>query len=314
MDMFEQEIELMRASLSDCAFCPWECYVDRTKGKLGFCRSGSSFQIGAIVDHHGEEPVFGGEHGICNIFFTHCNLQCIYCQNYEISRNRGRIVEYDLSLEEIVFRIEKILSRGVSHVGFVSPSHMIPQMRAIISALRRRGHRPAFVMNTGGYDRVETLQMLAEEIDVYLPDFKYMDPDLALRYSGARDYPQVALRAIAEMVRQKGISAKFDEQGFIRNGVIVRHLVLPGAVENSIQVLRALAREISPDIHISLMAQYHPTPLVKSHPTLSRSITPEEYEAVLEEADRLGFTHGFIQELESAENYLPEFSREHPFE
>lgn len=264
--------------------------------------------------HHGEEPVFGGEHGICNLFFVHCNLQCIYCQNYEISRNRGRIVGYDLSLEEIVSRIEEILSRGVSHVGFVSPSHMIPQTRAIISALRRRGHAPTFVFNTGGYDRVDTLRGLADEIDVYLPDLKYMDPELAGRYSGARDYPRVALAAIEEMVRQKGIDPRFDEHGFIRKGVIVRHLVLPDAVENSIAVLRALAREISPEIHISLMAQYHPTPLVRSHPTLSRTITPEEYEQVLEEAEKLGFRHGFIQELESAENYLPEFSREHPFE
>ncbi len=312
--MFEEELEKMHAALSDCALCPWECHVDRTKGGFGFCRSGSSFQIGAIVEHHGEEPVFGGEHGICNIFFSRCNLQCIYCQNYEISRNRGRIVEYDLSLEEIVARIEQVLARGVSHVGFVSPSHMIPQTRAIISALRRRGHAPTFVFNTGGYDRVETLRALEREIDVYLPDFKYMDPDLALRYSGARGYPEVALAAIKEMVRQKGIGPKFDVHGNIREGVIVRHLVLPGAVENSIEVLRALAREVSPEIHISLMSQYHPTPLVRSHPTLSRPITPEEYEQVLEEADRLGFTHGFIQELSSAGNYLPEFSREHPFE
>jgi len=304
----------MRAALGDCAFCPWECHVDRTKGALGFCRSGSSFQIGAIVEHHGEEPIFGGERGICNVFFSHCNLQCIYCQNYEISRNRGPVVEYDLSLEEIVSRIEKVLARGVSHVGFVSPSHMIPQTRAIISALRRRGHRPTFVFNTGGYDLVGTLQALEREIDVYLPDFKYMDPDLAFRYSGARGYPQAALAAIKEMVRQKGTAAEFDKNGYIRKGVIVRHLVLPGAVENSIQVLRALAREISPEIHISLMAQYHPTPLVRSHPTLSRPITPEEYEQVLDEADRLGFSHGFIQELSSAGNYLPEFSREHPFE
>ncbi len=312
--MFEEEIARMHAALSDCALCPWDCHVDRTKGELGVCRSGAGFGIGAIAEHHGEEPVFGGEHGICNVFFTHCNLQCIYCQNYEISRNRGRIVEYDLSLEEIVSRIEMILSRGVSHVGFVSPSHMIPQMRAIISALRRRGHHPTFVMNTGGYDRVETLQKLEGDIDVYLPDLKYMDSELSARYSGARDYPQVATRAIMEMVRQKGVKVRLDKDGFIRSGVIVRHLVLPGAVENSIRVLRFLAHEISPQIHISLMSQYHPTPLVADHPTLGRTLSKAEYAKVLAEVERLGFTNGFIQELESAGNYLPRFSQPQPFE
>lgn len=311
--MFNEELERMSKELQHCAFCPWACGVDRTKGERGVCGSGAGFGIGAIVEHHGEEPIFGGKHGICNLFFSRCNLRCIYCQNYEISRNRGPVVEHDLSLEEIVSCIEKVLARGVSHVGFVSPSHMIPQTRAIIAALRRRGHAPTLVFNTGGYDLVETLRGLEKEIDVYLPDFKYMDNDLALQYSGARDYPEVALAAIKEMVRQKGISPEFDAQGSIRRGVVVRHLVLPGAVENSIAVLRTLAREISPEIYISLMAQYHPTPPVRTHPTLSRTITPEEYERVLDEAERLGFTHGFIQELSSAGNYLPEFMRENPF-
>lgn len=311
--MFEEELKRMRDELRDCAYCPWKCHVDRTSGTRGVCGSGAGFQIGAIVNHHGEEPVFGGEHGICNVFFSRCNLRCIYCQNYEISRNRGPVLEHDLSLEEIVIRIERILRRGVAHVGFVSPSHMIPQMRAIISALRRCGYHLTFVMNTGGYDSVETLRMLAGDIDVYLPDFKYMDPELAWDYSGASNYPKVALAAIKEMVRQTGITPEFDADGFIRRGVIIRHLVLPGAVDNSVRVLRTIAREISPDVYISLMAQYHPTPLVATHPFLSRTITPEEYAEVLAEAERLGFRHGFIQELDSAGNYLPEFSREHPF-
>ena len=311
--MFNHEIERMRAALRDCAYCPWVCHVNRTRGERGVCGSGAGFQIGAIVNHHGEEPVFGGEHGICNIFFSRCNLHCIYCQNYEISRNRGAVVEHDLTLAEIVARVERILDCGVTHVGFVSPSHMIPQMRAIISALHHRGRHPTTVMNTGGYDRGETLRALETEIDVYLPDLKYMDPDLAFRYSGARDYPQVATRALVEMVRQTGITPEFDDHGFIRRGVIVRHLVLPGAVDNSIGVLRFLAEEISPQIYVSLMAQYHPTPPVQDHPLLARTVTAEEYNQVLDAADRLGFTHGFIQELTSAGHYLPEFSRPQPF-
>lgn len=301
------------AELGDCALCPRDCHADRRAGRLGYCQSGSGFSVGAICAHLGEEPVLSGQRGICNVFFTRCNLQCLYCQNAQISRRRGRIVEEALSLEEVILRIERILDHGVSAVGFVSPSHCIPQMKAIITALAVRGRRPTTVMNTNAYDKVETLRSLEPLIDVYLPDLKYMDEDLALRFSDGPDYPEVATRALKEMFRQKESSLHLGADGLARSGLILRHLVLPGQVENSKRCLRFIAEELSPDVHLSLLAQYHPTPAVRSHPDLGRPLRPEEYEEVLDEAECLGFEHGWTQELASAGEYLPDFSSPDPF-
>jgi len=301
-------------ALSDCAICPWACHVDRTRGEVGVCGVGAGFEIASICLHRGEEPPLCGETGICNVFFSRCNLRCIYCQNAEISRNRGPVLAREMRLEEVVSQISAVLDRGTDLLGFVSPSHVIPQMRALRAALVARGRTPTVVMNTGGYDRVETLAALANEVDVYLPDLKYLDRTLASRLSGARDYPQVATAALREMYRQKGSRIEFDDRGLARDGLIVRHLILPGQVENSQRVLRFIARALSPEVHLSLMAQYHPTPAVADDPQLCRRLRPEEYEAVLDEMDRLGFENGWIQELEAPTAYLPDFSRPHPFE
>lgn len=241
-------------------------------------------------------------------------MQCRFCQNYQISRNRGPIHEQHLTLDEVVDQIEQILDCGATAVGFVSPSHFVPQMMAIIDSLKLRGRKATFVMNTNAYDKVETLASLEGAIDVYLPDLKYMDERLALEYSDAPNYPQVATRALTEMFRQKGAKIELDENGLIRCGLIIRHLVLPGQVENSLECLRFIAEELSPDVHLSLMAQYKPIPAVFSHPTLGRTLRQEEYEEVLCEMDRLGFNRGFIQSLESPLVYLPNFLRPHPFE
>lgn len=265
--------------------------------------------MAAVCLHRGEEPPVSGPRGICNVFFARCNLQCVYCQNFQISRNRGPLPSSLDSLEKIVDRIETILDRGAKSVGFVSPSHRIPRMCRIIRELRRRGANPAMVMNTGCYDRAETIAGLAGEIDLYLPDLKYRDPELAREYSGAENYPEVAAAALREMYRQKGAELVLDDEGAARSGLIVRHLVLPGAVENSRACLRFLAEELSHDLHISLMSQYHPTPAVRDHPDLGRTLREEEYGAVLEEMERLGFTRGWVQELDSPGSYLPDFSR-----
>ncbi len=300
--------------LADCTCCPRECHANRIKGKLGYCRSGVGFPIGSICAHRGEEPVISGPHGICNIFFTHCNMQCIYCQNYDISRNRGAIVEHEMTLEELVDQIESFLRTGCPSVGFVSPSHVVPQVRAIIHAVKERGFSPVFLYNTNGYDKKETIRALAGEIDVYLPDMKYMDARLAKEYSDTPDYPDIATQALKEMYRQMGADIELDENGLITRGMIIRHLVLPGHVENSKAVLRFIAEELSPDMYISLMSQYYPTPAVRNHPKLGRYLTAEEYEEVLDEFERLGFHRGFVQELSSPDHYKPDFMKDHPFE
>lgn len=297
-----------------CTLCPRRCGARRAEGQLGYCRTGAGFSIGAICVHRGEEPPVSGPRGIANVFFTRCNLQCVFCQNHQISRNRGPIIEYALSLEQVVGCLEAALERGAGAVGFVSPSHCIPQMRAIIAALSARQPRPAFVMNTNAYDTVAALASLEGLVDVYLPDLKYIDGELAGRFSDAPDYPEVAGAALREMYRQKGSRLPIGPSGYAETGLIIRHLVLPGQAENSKRCLRWIADYLSPDVHLSLMAQYHPTPAVAGHPELGRRVTPEEYEEVLDELHSLGFWRGWTQALASPESYQPDFARSHPFE
>jgi putative pyruvate formate lyase activating enzyme len=308
--------ELNEADLADlagCNFCPRECGANRLIAAKGYCRTGSGFEIASITVHHGEEPVISGQRGICNVFFSHCNLQCIYCQNYQISSRSCKTGRQFSGLSEVVTKIENILDTGISNVGFVSPSHMIPQMKAIIRRLRADGYHPITVYNTNSYDKAETLRSLEELIDVYLPDFKYSDPLLAKKWSDAKDYFDVAGIAIREMYRQKGNVVHLNEEGIAERGVIVRHLVLPGETLNSINVLKFLAEEISPRISISLMSQYYPVPGVSHINKLNRSIYKEEYEEVLEEMNRLGFTKGWIQGYDSPSTYFPDFDSDTPF-
>ena len=300
--------------LRDCVCCPRECHARRLDGELGYCRTGADFSIGAICVHRGEEPVFGGERGICNIFFTRCNLQCRYCQNRQISRNRGEILEYRLRFEEVIARVERLLETGTRHVGFVSPSHCIPQMKALIARLENRRPRPVFVMNTNAYDKADALRSLEGLVDVYLPDLKYMDSALSARFSDAADYPEIAAAALREMYRQKGSYLMLDADGHAESGLIIRHLVLPGQVENSRRCLRFIAEELSPSVHVSLLAQYQPTPEVAGDPDFGRRLRPQEYAEVVAELERLGFYRGWTQELTSAGHYAPDFAQAHPFE
>jgi putative pyruvate formate lyase activating enzyme len=241
-------------------------------------------------------------------------MQCLFCQNYDISRNRASIVETQVSVAELTDMIERHLDRGCRSVGFVSPSHYYPQMLAVINEVHRRGRRPVFVYNTNGYDREEAIQALDGVIDVYLPDYKYRDKELAHEFSKVRDYPPIAAAAVGEMFRQVGADIDLDEDGLITRGMIIRHLVLPGHPQNSIDVLQYIANHYSPDCHISLMSQYWPTPAVADHPVLSRRVTADEYDAVLDAMEELGFTRGWVQELGSSDHYRPDFMQEHPFE
>jgi putative pyruvate formate lyase activating enzyme len=300
--------------LSNCNLCPRHCNVNRFSDKLGYCNSGADFHISSICIHKGEEPVISGTKGICNVFFPHCNLQCVYCQNHDISRNKSVMVADQLSFEEIIQRICATLEVTENIVGFVSPSHYIPQMTAIIRGLCKAGKNPVFVYNTNGYDNLESLRMLEGVIDIYLPDFKYMDSTLAFEYSQARDYPQVAAAALKEMYRQKGSTLIVNDDGIAASGIIVRHLVLPGAVEQSMEVLRFISEEISSKIHISLMSQYYPTDMVRCHTKLNRTITPDEYHQVVDAFHQFGFYKGWIQDLESQASFRPDFSSDQPFE
>jgi len=300
--------------LARCTFCPRACGADRLRGKAGYCNSGAGFSIASICIHRGEEPAVSGPEGICNIFFTNCNLQCLYCQNHQISSNRLDHGSSDLSLTEVVGRIADLLDQGIRRVGFVSPSHFIPQVEVIIRTIRAQGFDPVWVYNSNGYDSVQSLRRLEGMIDVYLPDLKYLDADLAGKWSGAADYPVHAMAALREMYRQKGSPLHLADDGTAESGIIVRHLVLPGGVQNSLDVVRFLALELSPKIHVSLMSQYYPTGQVASLKELNRAITRSEYLTIVHELDRLGMHNGWIQEFESSEFYRPDFDLPHPFE
>jgi len=300
--------------LEKCRLCPRNCLVNRLDGKSGYCGAGSGFEIASISVHKGEEPVISGEKGICNVFFNHCNLQCIYCQNFQISRKDCRIKASSMSLEDIVKTIISILNGGVESLGFVSPSHMIPQMKIIIRAVHENGYFPYIVYNTNAYDSVEMLKDLEEWVDIYLPDFKYIDQDLSLKWSDAANYPEVAGMAVKEMYRQKGNTLLLNENDVAERGLVVRHLVLPGAVNNSKGVLRYLAEEITNRITLSLMSQYHPVQDVSEIKFLKRMLRYSEYQQVIEEMENLGFSKGWVQDHKSADFYKPDFNSESPFE
>ena len=284
-------VEKMQA----CRLCPRNCGVKRLQGELGYCRTGRELHIASITLHKGEEPVLSGQDGMCNVFFSHCNLQCIYCQNHQISCNDVVLTREQWNLKGATRQISRMLARGIRHVGFVSPSH------------------PVIVYNSNGYDKVETLRQLEGLVDVYLPDCKYMDAGLAKELSDAADYPQVAAKALREMYRQMGPVLHLDADGLALRGMIVRHLVLPRQVANSLQVLRFLAAELSPKLTLSLMAQYRPIAAVAAHPHLRRRLNCEEYAVVMREMEKLGFNDGFVQELVSADYYWPDFSKPDPF-
>jgi putative pyruvate formate lyase activating enzyme len=318
------EIEVFK----NCTICPRNCKVNRIKSPAGYCRTGAGFSISTICIHKGEEPPVNGKNGICNIFFTGCNLHCIFCQNHEISfigksmpKNLAGIAwrqytssDFQFDLDEVIRRIIKILDHGIAAVGFVSPSHVVPQVKAIIIELRKQGRNPVFVYNTNAYDKTETINELDGFIDVFLPDFKYMDPVVATRLSDAPDYPEIALASIREMYHLKSSSLMINEDGQAESGLIIRHLVIPGHLENSLAVLRTIAEKMSTGVYISLMSQYHPTEYVKEINDLNRTLYPEEYQQVVEEMERLGFRKGYYQRLDSATHYQPNFAKENPFE
>lgn len=299
--------------LIKCSICPRNCRADRTKGPAGYCKTDAGFNVSSICIHRGEEPVISGRDGICNVFFGHCNLQCLFCQNHQISQNGTTVTNFG-TLEQITEEIITCLDKGCKSVGFVSASHMIPQMVMIINSLHRWERYPTIVYNSNGYDKVESLKKLEGLIDVYLPDFKYAGNSLGKSFSDVKDYSTVAELALKEMYRQMGPKVITDENETAVRGLIIRHLVLPGEVQNSIDVLRFIERELSNKVSISLMAQYHPVAGAIGHKTLDRTLSGEEYDLVVHEMENLGFFNGWVQELDSHTNYLPDFSWDHPFE
>lgn len=295
-----------------CYFCGHRCGVVRSE-RLGVCRIDNGLYVASVYRHHGEEPVLGGDGTVCNVFFAHCNMQCVYCQNYQISDNKTAIAAWSSPFETLVEHVKNILDKGCDTLGLVSPTPYVPYAVRLVETLRDAGYHPTVVYNTNGYDTVDALRLVAPYVDIYLPDYKYGSYDLARRLSGVADYPDAALDAIGEMLRQKGRELEYDARGVARRGVIVRHMVLPGYVENSRAAMINLSVEFGNKIALSLMAQYNPAHHCMHREPLNRRISREEYQAVLSLVNGLGFARGWKQELESAATYNPDFTRPDPF-
>lgn len=296
-----------------CSLCPHECGVNRNKGERGICGASSLQHISSICIHKGEEPVVNGEKGICNVFFSHCNLSCIFCQNHQISQHESPIEDL-LTTKNVVKKIIPFLEKGIRTVGFVSPSHMALQVIDIIENLWHLGYKPITVLNSNAYDKPETLRMLESYIDVYLPDFKYSNNDLAFRLSGIKNYVAIAMAAIKEMYFQKGNTLHLNSKNEVERGLIIRHLVLPNHIENSFGVLDIIEQEISPRVTISLMSQYYPPENLSLPHEINRKLKKSEYDKVILYMQEHGMTKGWIQTVESSDFYKPDFNQQHPFE
>jgi len=279
--------------LKDCDLCARYCHVNRRETIRGaVCRTGKRAVVHSFGAHHGEEDPLRGRHGSGTIFFSWCNMRCAYCQNWEISwQGIGREVEP----EELAGMMLDLQDRGCHNINFVSPSHVVAQILAAVliaaeagpSTGSGRGLRRPLVYNTGGYDSLEALALLDGVIDIYMPDLKYGDPDIARKYSRVRNYPEVNQAAVKEMHRQVG-DLVLDEKGIARRGLLVRHLILPDDLAGTEAILRFLAREISLNTYINLMAQYRPAYRAHEHPPLDRPITGDEYRQAFELADKYG--------------------------
>lgn len=287
-------------SYEHCTLCPRRCGVDRTRGQLGFCRMPDKLFAARASVHYWEEPVISGSFGSGAIFFSGCTLRCAFCQNYTIS---DEIFGKELTPQALRAAMERLIDDGVQNINLVTPTHFLP---SILPALEPKLPVPV-VYNCGGYESVETLKMLEGKVDVYLPDFKYSDNTLAKRLSAAPDYYETAAAAILEMYRQTGKPVIEDEQ--MTRGVLLRHLVLPGYVDNSLGVLDWIAEHFHPgDILVSLMSQYVPMGKAGRMPPLDRRITETEYDAVLSYMMLLGIEDGFTQDFSAAtSDYTPDF-------
>jgi len=302
---------LTQETLKFCTLCPHICGVNRFESK-GFCKSSDKPLVSSVFLHKGEEPVLSGNVGVCNVFFAHCNLQCVYCQNHQISCNAFIDETWERSVNDVVNLITPILDSGVRILGFVSPTHQVVQMVEIINVLHQKGYFPTIVYNTNCYESVDTLKELESVVDVYLPDFKYTNNDLGLRYSGVSDYFDIAKLALKEMYRQKGTSLLFGDDGLVEFGLIIRHLVLPSHSAESVGFLDFLADEFSPRLHISLMSQFYPPSGLHLPNSINRVLSKEEYIMVLNKMEVLCF-RGWAQSLESADCYRPNFNSNEPF-
>ncbi len=290
-----------------CMLCPRNCGIDRNK-LLGVCQVSDTVKVARAALHYWEEPCISGENGSGAVFFSGCPLHCVFCQNEEISHGK---VGKDITTEKLTEVFLNLQSQGANNINLVTGTHYIPSIVESVTKARAKGLKIPIIYNTSGYEKVESLKLLDGIVDVYLPDFKYMDSDLAKRYSHAQDYPVVAKAAIDEMLKQCG-NLIFDENGFIQKGVIVRQLLLPGHVKDAKNIINYLYKTYENHIYLSMMSQYTPMKNVaEKYPELNRRVTKREYDSAVQFALDLGVENAFIQDrLVAKESFIPDFNGE----
>ena len=314
----EPRVRALESLLESCTVCPKLCGNNRLNDEIAACYSGRLPIVSSYTAHFGEEPCLSGTHGAGNIFFGNCNLRCVYCQNYQISQTWKEQKRNEVTHERLAEMMLELQERGCHNIGFVSPTHFAPQMARAVFIAARRGLRLPIVYNTNAYDSVEVLRLLNGIVDIYLPDLKYADSDAGFQFSKVRDYAVHARTAIKEMHRQMGDRLAFSEDGLLKNGLLIRLLILPNDMAGIEESLRWIRDELGPRTAISLMAQYYATNKAATDPRyilLSRRISEGEWFEAVSLLDELGMEEGFMQEYESASHYYrPDFTdKEKPF-
>lgn len=287
----------------NCKMCPRECGIDRTRN-AGVCGATDKIKVALVSVHDYEEPCISGKNGSGTVFFSNCNLRCVYCQNFKISRNGyGKEITSN-RLAEIFLEQQK---RGVNNINLVTPTMYVDGIIEAIKIAKSNGFTIPIVYNSSGYEKVETIKKLKGYVDIYLPDFKYATNRLALRYSGVNNYVESAISSIKEMINQVG-KTKFNAEGIMTSGVIIRHMILPNNILNSKMVLKRISEEFKNDTLVSVMAQYFPTGEAEKYPEINRKINKEELEEIQDYLEELNIENGYIQELgEHEEEYVPNF-------
>lgn len=293
--------------LENCTLCPRNCKVDRTMEKIGYCKTSHELVVARAALHMWEEPCISGTNGSGTVFFSGCSVGCVYCQNHNIANNlAGKVISIK-RLSDIFLELE---NKNAHNINLVTPSHYILHIIEAVNLGREKGLKIPIVYNTGSYEKIESLKLLEKKVDIYLPDLKYMDENIAKKYSNCEDYFDYASTAIKEMFRQVG-EPEFDQEGIMKKGVIVRHMMLPGCIEDSKNIIKYLYETYENKIFISIMNQYTPLPHVEKYPELNRKVTNEEYDELIDYAVNLGVENGFIQEGETQlESFIPEFNGE----
>lgn len=295
----------MLNSLSNCNLCPRKCGVNRLKGQLGFCKASKEIKIAKVSLHLWEEPCISGSKGSGTIFFSNCNLSCVFCQNHEISSSGAGVEISILRLSEIFLEQQE---KGAHNINLVTPTHYVPQIIEALRLSKAKGLTIPILYNSNGYDSIDTIKSLKNYVDVYLPDLKYFDNKYSEKYSSAPNYFSFAKAAISEMVDQVG-EAKFNQDGIIEKGVIIRHLMLPGLLFDSKKIIDFIYTKFGDLIYFSLMNQYTPMHKAKEYKELNKVLNSEHYDSLIDYCLKLGLTNGFIQDSgTSSEVYVPDFN------